>query len=32
MKLYVMVSASDGYHVVFALAEFDPPSSALFRL
>jgi hypothetical protein len=24
MKLYVMVSASDGYRVVFALAEFDP--------
>jgi DMSO/TMAO reductase YedYZ molybdopterin-dependent catalytic subunit len=24
MKLYVMVSATDGYHVVFALAEFDP--------
>jgi len=24
MKLYVIVDASDGYHVVFALPEFDP--------
>jgi hypothetical protein len=24
MKLYVIADASDGYQVVFALAEFDP--------